>query len=65
MTARAISPGARSLSEEEVDQYKEQGYVKNLSVFSPESVPELQSRFMDLLDGIPDNVDIYRVNNWH
>lgn len=65
MTERAISPGARSLSEEEVDQYKEQGYVKNLSVFSPKSVPELQSRFMDLLDGIPDNVDICRVNNWH
>ena len=65
MSELAISGCARRLSEAERKQYAERGYIKNLPVLDQEGVADLQCRFMDLINQVPDTVDIYRVNNWH
>ncbi len=56
---------ARRLTEEEKQQYRERGYVKNLPVFDEASVAELQSGFDHLLSLMPEGSDINLVNNWH
>jgi ectoine hydroxylase-related dioxygenase (phytanoyl-CoA dioxygenase family) len=59
------SPEARRLTAAEKQQYAHDGYVKNLPVYSPEGVSQLQSLFADLAARLPDDVDINLVNMWH
>ncbi len=65
MTYPTITPSARRLTQEEVEQYGEIGYLKNLPLFEGDAVETLQREFMEIVDSVPDSVDIYRVNNWH
>ncbi len=58
-------PHARRLTEAEEKQFEEQGFVKNLPLFGPESVGEIERRFFALRERLPDGVDIGRVNCWH
>ena len=58
-------PEARRLSETEKQQYKRDGYVKNLPAFSPESVIELQALFEELSGRLPEDIDISKINMWH
>ena len=46
-------------------QYKRDGYVKNLPVFSAEGVAELQALFQDLAARLPEDIDLSSVNMWH
>ena len=65
MSALTISKSAHTLTEDEIKQYNEIGYVKNLPVFDETGVRTLQNRFMEMVEATPEGVDIYRVNNWH
>ena len=65
MTDLVKSDRARRLTAEEIAQFRERGYVKNLPLFDEAGVRDLQSRFEALLDAVPEGVDLYRVNNWH
>jgi chlorinating enzyme len=65
MTTLAVNNKARRLTGDEVEQYHERGYVKNLSVFDAEGAKALQEGFVSRIENVPKDVDIYRVNNWH
>ena len=65
MTDLTITQNARRLKREEVEQYQKNGYLKNLPLFDQTEVETLQKEFMEIVDRVPDSVDIYRVNNWH
>ena len=60
-----ISKSARRLSKAEISQYKENGYIKNLPVFSKNGTEKLQILFNELNSQLPKNVDINKTNMWH
>ena len=60
-----ISDEVRRLTNKEKQQYSEQGYVKNLPVFSNDGVSELQELFEELSSRLPPDVDINKTNMWH
>ncbi len=59
------SPDARGLRTHEKAQFQRDGYVKNLPVFSPGGVRDLQVLFDEVAGRLPDEIDINKVNNWH
>jgi len=61
----AISPAARRLEISEIQQFKQDGYVKSLPVFAPDGISALQSLFFDLAGRLPSDIDINLVNMWH
>ena len=65
MTELTISQKARRLKKEEIGQYNKTGYLKNLPLFDQQQVETLQQEFMEMIDSVPADIDIYRVNNWH
>ena len=60
-----ISDNVRRLTNNEKQQYSEQGYVKNLPVFSYNGALELQGLFEELSSRLPSDVDINKTNMWH
>ena len=60
-----ISDNVRRLTNKEKQQYSEQGYVKNLPVFSNNGALELQELFEELSSRLPSDVDINKTNMWH
>ena len=60
-----ISDNVRRLTNKEKQQYSEQGYVKNLPVFSDDGALELQGLFEELSSRLPSDVDINKTNMWH
>jgi ectoine hydroxylase-related dioxygenase (phytanoyl-CoA dioxygenase family) len=66
----ALDPGVRGLTQEEVAQFREKGYVRGLPVFTPEAATALQSEFQRI-SGVWEQrtgrvgSDISRVNMWH
>ena len=60
-----ISENVRRLTNKEKQQYSEQGYVKNLPVFSYNGALELQGLFEELSSRLPSDVDINKTNMWH
>ena len=60
-----ISDEVRRLTNKEKQQYSEQGYVKNLPVFSYNGALELQELFEELSSRLPSDVDINKTNMWH
>ena len=60
-----ISDNVRRLTNKEKQQYLEQGYVKNLPVFSYNGALELQGLFEELSSRLPSDVDINKTNMWH
>ena len=60
-----ISDNVRRLTNIEKQQYSEQGYVKNLPVFSNNGALELQELFEELSSRLPSDVDINKTNMWH
>jgi chlorinating enzyme len=65
MTDLTIAQNAHRLTREGIEQYNENGYVKNLPLFDQAEVENLQKEFMEMVESVPDSVDIYRLNNWH
>lgn len=59
------SEQARRLTAAEKRQFEHDGYIKNLPVFSPEGVLQLQALFEELAQRMPDDVDLSSVNMWH
>ena len=64
-TELTVDRQTRRLTAEEVKQYHERGFVKNLPLFDEAGVQALQTEFMKNVDKVPEEVDLYRVNNWH
>ena len=60
-----INPNARRLTEEEKEQFRTWGYIKNLPVFDNPAIPVLQQRFKELAAILPEGVHMSRVNHWH
>ena len=60
-----LSSHKRRLTDAEKKQYKRDGYVKNLPVFSAEGVSELQALFQELAARLPADIDLSSVNMWH
>ena len=60
-----ISDNVRRLTNKEKQQYSEQGYIKNLPVFSNNGALELQELFEELSSRLPSDVDINKTNMWH
>ena len=60
-----ISDNVRRLTNKEKQQYLEQGYVKNLPVFSYDGALKLQGLFEELSSRLPSDVDINKTNMWH
>ena len=60
-----ISDNVRRLTNKEKQQYSEQGYVKNLPVFSNNGALELQELFEELSSRLPSEVNINKTNMWH
>ncbi len=56
---------ARLLTTEEIERYHEIGFIKNVPLLDAAGVEALQTRFMELLKAVPEEVDVYRTNNWH
>ncbi len=56
---------SRHLTNSQVDQYHEHGYVKNLPVFDASEISTLQATFEELAARLPDDTDINQVNMWH
>ncbi len=65
MSEIAASAKGLRLSPARIEQFHETGYLKNLPLLDQEGIATLQREFMELVDRVPDTVDIYRVNNWH
>ena len=57
-----ICDEVRRLTNKEKQQYSEQGYVKNLPVFSHDGALELQGLFEELSSRLPSHVDINKTN---
>ena len=60
-----ISKNTRRLSESEILQYKTEGYIKNLPVFSGKGTKALQNLFSELKNRLPNIIDINKTNMWH
>ncbi|MFT5447082.1 MAG: non-heme Fe2+,alpha-ketoglutarate-dependent halogenase [Gammaproteobacteria bacterium] len=60
-----IDDRARRLSAQEIADYAEHGYVRNLPVFNSAGVAMLQRGFDELSTRLPDGIDINQVNCWH
>lgn len=60
-----INSAARRLTEQEKEQYRQWGYVKNLPVFDQAAIPVLQKHFHELAALLPEEIHMSRVNNWH
>ena len=65
MLVLPVSNKARRLTKQEISQFHEWGYVKNLPLLDAAAVESLQLRFQELVDLLPKGVDINFVNNWH
>ena len=65
MSDLTISKNARRLTPSEIGQFHERGFIKNLPLLEAEEVKLLQTGFTELLEMVPPDVDIYRMNNWH
>ena len=65
MSEIAASAKGLRLSPARIEQFHETGYLKNLPLLDQEGIATLQREFTELVDSVPDTVDIYRVNNWH
>ena len=65
MSEIAASAKGLRLSPARIEQFHETGYLKNLPLLDQEGIATLQREFMELVDRVPDTVDIYRANNWH
>ena len=55
-----IDQKARRLSDEEKAQYKKEGYVTGLPVFSENAVKDLHKWYDELSSKLPPNIDIIR-----
>ena len=53
------------LTADQLLQYNEQGYVKNLVALTETEVIELQKMFEELAARLPKDLDINQVNMWH
>ena len=60
-----IDRNSRRLTKEEILQYQEEGYVKNLPVFSSIGVEWIQNIFSKLSERVPKDVDINKTNMWN
>jgi len=60
-----IDHKARRLSDEEKEQYKKEGYVTGLPVFSENAVKDLHKWYDELSSKLPPNIDINKTNMWH
>ena len=60
-----IDSRVRRLTGAEKAQFDRDGYIKNLPVFAPEGVAELQKMFDEWSGRLPKEIDINRVNMWH
>ena len=60
-----ISKSARRLFKSEIIKYKEEGYIKNLPVFSKNGVEKLQLLFSELNERLPKGVNLNKTNMWH
>ena len=56
---------SQHLTNSQVDQYHEHGYVKNLPVFDASEISTLQATFEELAARLPDGTDINQVTMWH
>ena len=60
-----IDSRVRRLTGAKKAQFDRDGYIKNLPVFAPEGVAELQKMFDEWSGRLPKEIDINRVNMWH
>ena len=60
-----LNSRVRRLSAREKTQFSRNGYIKNLPVFAPAGVAQLQKMFDDWSGRVPEGIDINRVNMWH
>ena len=60
-----LNSRVRRLSVREKTQFARNGYIKNLPVFAPAGVAQLQKMFDDWSGRVPEDIDINRVNMWH
>ena len=60
-----ISQKIRRLSVEEKNQYKEDGYLTGLPVFSSDAIDDLNNFFVSLSKKVDKNIDINQTAQWH
>ncbi len=60
-----IDQKARRLSQEEKEQYINEGYITGLPVFSENAVMDLHNWYDELSSKLPPNIDINKTNMWH
>jgi non-heme Fe2+,alpha-ketoglutarate-dependent halogenase len=60
-----INPAARRLTPSEITQYDRLGYIVNLPVFADAALADLQAAALGLLDLLPTEIDVNRINMWH
>ena len=60
-----IDPRAGRLSAAQKAQFDRDGFIKNLPVFAPDGVAQLQEMFDEWSGRLPEEIDINRVNMWH
>ena len=60
-----IDKKARRLTQEEKEQYIDEGYVTGLPVFSENAVGDLHNWYDELSSKLPSNIDINKTNMWH
>ena len=60
-----IDKKARRLTQEEKEQYINEGYVTGLPVFSENAVKDLHDWYDELSSKLPPNIDINKTNMWH
>ena len=60
-----ISQKIRRLLVEEKIQYKEDGYLTGLPVFSSDAIDDLNNFFVSLSKKIDKNIDINQTAQWH
>ena len=58
-------PNLRRLTKSEIEQYNNDGYIKNLPVFCPKSSSMLKRLFYELANSLPKEIDINKTNCWH
>ena len=60
-----ISKNARRLLESEKKQYKDEGYITGLPVFSEKAKEDLHSFFLSLSTRLDKSIDLNQTNMWH
>ena len=60
-----ISKKVRRLSNEEKDQYKKDGYLTGLPVFSSKANDDLSNFFVSLSEKVDKKIDINQTAQWH